>query len=131
MQWPSLLVMLAVLVDCLFFDYLRSLFLMIMQYLYSGNIVRWRHVHLKKLLQIIVSSFFDSYATSFPASYTTFPMAVMRITEFKRVQFSSLLLSTSLCLKQRKRRDLNHLALVSHENLLSRCNHQYRLCLVR
>ena len=52
----------------------------------------------KKLLQIFCSSFLSSYATS----YATLHTAVMRSTEFKRVQLLSLLFSTSLRLKQRK-----------------------------
>ena len=96
----------AVLVDCLFSDHLRSVFLIIIQYLYSDNIVRWRHVHLKKLLQIFVYlHFYDSYGMS----YATLPTAVMKITEFERVQFLSLLLSTSLRSKKRKWLDSNQL----------------------
>ena len=40
--------------------------------------------------------FHESYATS----YTTLPTAEMKINEFKRVQFSSLLLSTFVSLRK-------------------------------
>ena len=53
---------------------------------------------MKRLLQIFCSSFIWSYVTSNPTLNT----ALMRSTEFKRVQFPSLLFSTLLCSRQRK-----------------------------